>query len=235
MPQEFYMYTRKIRLLSVMNVCCLLTAIFCVGLSLELLINRRFDLAVLAFALLFSLCVVIMVFIARHTHLLSADTEPYCVPLFLESKDAIISALGAKEIENTVYASVIAIKGYSTRIMIQEAEPFDKSLMSKQRKKANQILNKQLNAHSEVPLYSALKMIRINLVICEKNSPSLHEYLSRSTSNLLSRNEIVIPAAVILSEQKMLYPKCTADVTPNQLSRYTAVATYLVDRLNTVQ
>ena len=100
-----------------------------------------------AFALLFSLCVVIMVLIARHTHLLSADTEPYCVPLFLESKDAIISALGAKEIENTVYASVIAIKGYSTRIMIQEAESFDKSLLSKQRKKANQILNKQLNAH----------------------------------------------------------------------------------------
>lgn len=235
MPQEFYMYTRKIRLLSVINVCCLLTAIFCVGLSLELLINQGFDLTVLVFALLFTLCVVIMVFIARRTHFLPADTEPYCVPLSFKSKDAIISALGAKEIDNAVYASVIAIKGYSARIMIQEAESFDKSLLSKQRKKANQILNKQLNTRSEVPLYSALKMIRINLVICEENSPSLHEYLTGSTSNLLSRNEIVIPAAVVLSERKMLYPKCMADVTPNELSRYIAVATYLVEKLNRVQ
>ena len=113
--------------------------------------------------------------------------------------------------------------------MIQEAESFDKSLLSKQRKKANQILNKQLNTRSEVPLYSALKMIRINLVI------SLHEYLTGSTSNLLSRNEIVIPAAVVLGERKMLYPKCMADVTPNELSRYIAVATYLVEKLNRVQ
>ena len=235
MPQEFYSYIRKIKLFSVMNLCCLVSCIICIGLSLELWLTHGFDLTMLAFALLFTICVVIMVFIARRTHSLSADTEPYCVSLSLKSKDAIISALGAKEIDNAVSASVIAIKGYSARIIIQEAESFDKSLLSKQRKKANQILNKQLNTRSEVPLYSALKMIRINLVICEENSPSLHEYLTGSTSNLLSRNEIVIPAAVVLSERKMLYPKCAADVTPNELSRYIAVAAYLVEKLNRVQ
>lgn len=235
MPREFYARARTIKTFTLINLFCLLSSIVSVCLSFELLLTRGLDLLILPFILIVLLCVILMVWVEQRTRFLSKDLDPYYAPLFFETKEYIVSVLGAININDEIYASTDSINGYSARILVQDATHCNYTELSKQRKKANQVLNKRYGTQQEVPLYSALKMIRVNLLICNEDSESLHQYLSNNIGKLLSRNEVVIPVAAVINEQKILYPKCPANLTLNQLSRYVAVADYLIEKFSTEQ
>lgn len=232
MPQEFFSRTKAMRAFAVGNLCCLISIIISVGLSIELLICGLISLS-LPLILFSVLCVTIMVLIDRKIYFMSIDSEPYRISLHSGATDFIISKLNAHEIYSGVFVADTSICGYATHIMIQSILLFDSSELSKQRKKAHQVMKKRCKMKVDVPLYDALKMIRVNLVICERDSPSLYAYLQKNAVNLLHRNETVIPVVVVLSEQIMLYPNCMANLTLNQISRYVAVANYLAEKFST--
>ena len=227
MPKEFYERARTVKVFAIINFCSVILSVVSVCMLLEMLFVFGISLLTIPFFLLLFASVLSMILTEGRSRVLSEDKEPYCVSIFPDSTKSILTALCANEIKEDVFVSLTNINGYSTRILVQEIKFFDNVALSKERKKTNQFLNRFFNTQQMVPLYSALKMIRINIIVCHRANEALYRYLSKSTENLFFRNEIIIPVVVVLEQRSALFPKISPNVNLNQLSRYLAAVTYI--------
>ena len=136
------------------------------------------------------------------------------------NKESLIAAFNANQIMDDTYIVFRKKDDLRLRMLLQFIPRFDKEVLAKQRKNANKIINKQYNIKGNLPLYDALKMLRINLVICEEMSDSVLHWVERDTAKLMGRNESIINAAVVIKQRMLLLPDCPHGATYIEIRKY---------------
>lgn len=230
MPTKFKQRVRVMRISAYSDLICLIAAMFVIVLSAEILIWQGLSVYLIPCAIVMVACVISAYLFHRHMKKLAADKDPYRVSLPEMTKDMIIARMGATEVVTNGYAATQRWDKYSLRIALQFTDRFDREHISQQRKQLNSKYNRSYGVKRAVSMFDALKMIRINLIVCEEENDELVKYL-RTAQQTVFRNEIIVPAAVILGEQVLLYPNCVAGLMVNQVNRYAAVAEYLIQNL----
>lgn len=231
MPPRFYTRTRTMKRCAVSDLICTVILIVALGSAVELLVLHGSFLAIAIAMAAVLTCVVLLVCNARRIKALSDSLIPYCIPLDNETLSSIVSSLDAAEMGSGGYAAFSKLGKYTVRLLIQHAPQFDQRELSQQRKKLNRKINARYQVKSQMPLFEALSMLRINLVVCNEAPADLSEYLEQNIEVLLSRNELIVPAVIVLDRQQLFFPDCMAALTINQLARYVTAAQYLCDAL----
>lgn len=219
------------RLCAITDLICRLILIMAIGLTVELLALHSGFPAILILLAVMLLCVVFLACSAKRIHALSKHLAPYCVPLGNVTLSSLISAFGASEMGNGGYVAFSRIGRYHFRLVLQHTPQFDREEISRARKTLNKKINAQYRLQTKMSLWDAYSLIRINLVVCQQRSDELLETMHGNMETLLSRNEVIIPAAIVLDSGELFFPDCMARLTPNQLNRYIAAAQYLYNTL----
>lgn len=231
MPPRFYARTRTMKRCAVSDLICTVILIMALGLAVELLVLHGSSLAISIAMATALTCMVLLVRNARRIKALSKPLTPYCVPLDDVTFSAIVSGFDAAEVESGGYAAFSKLGKYSVRLLIQHTHRFDHGELCQQRKKLNRKNNAHYKTKTEMPIFEALSMLRINLVVCDEAPDDVWEYLEKNIELLLSRNELIVPAVIALDRQQLFFPNCMASLTINQLARYVAAARYLCSAL----
>lgn len=199
-----------------------------IGLEIEaFLLNASAQIKLIIFALI-AVCSIILIYLG------SVKPPPittHQIPILCTKKDSLITSLNAGQILDDAYIVFQNINTFKLRMLIQFIPQFDKDILAIQRKKANRKINMQCHVKSNQPFHDALKMLRINLVVCEDLSDPVLRWVEHDTANLLSRNESIIQAAVILKQGVLLFPDCPHGLTYIEIKKYELAAKLLCSLL----
>ena len=119
----------------------------------------------------------------------------------------------------------------SLRILIQWVPDCGQEEILTQRKKANRRINQAYPVKAEAPLFDALRMARVNLIVCEDLSDELIRRVERDTEKMLGRNESIINAAIALKDKTMVFPDCLHGPSYIEIQKYEAAAKTLCNSL----
>lgn len=149
------------------------------------------------------------------------------------NKEYFISSNNAVPVYEDTYVILRNEGKYKMRILIQFVSRFDSNLLTSHRKIANHNINKKYNMQNNLPLHDALKMLRINLVICDEMSDDARKWVGRNTELLLSRNESIVNAAAFLNQETFIFPDCLSGLTYNEIIKYELAANTLCSLFGT--
>ena len=161
----------------------------------------------------------------------TGDLSQYEIPIVASDLEAVVLALNAEKIDDDHYVSFRKKDGIMVRILAQYGSAFTKRESTAKRKRANKVINARYGISSKASLYDALSSLRINLVICNRRNDELLSWLNANTTMMLRRNEAIVSAAIIMGEQRLLFPACMEDLSIINLKRYEMAAVVLMECL----
>ena len=231
MPEQFDKRICAQKTLIITELVCIIIIIIAIGLTAEVMITKSG--VQIAYILLAIVCffVLILVCISLYIKSASSCSELYTISIASSSLQSITDAFFANMIEEDAYISFCKIGKFSLRLLIQYTPKFDNKDLAQKRKKINRIINSRYHITTPMSMYEALTKLRVNLYVCERSSDEVYKFLKRDISILLKRNEIVIPAAVILDQKKLIFPDCMYGLTLTELKRYEIAARFLSNSL----
>lgn len=225
MPDLFYQRLKRLKTQGILTLLCVIFA-FASGI-LGVAVWTENQIAAVCFFVLFSGSLVGIYVLARRGERKERLPEPYSVPVFLNRKEAILSAFGANRVEENSYVGFCSWGDFSMRVLILLDDCFDADAASRNRKRANRKINQQYQMSNEISMDQSYSALRINLAIVEQDNGALHHWVNRNPGELLRRVEAIINAAVVLDEQKLLFPCVQEAVTLRDLNKYQAAAELL--------
>lgn len=230
MPLQLHKRIRIMKMLAVIELICVILVIMNMALIIEVSCSVRNTYLILKLCVVTCVCCFLVIGIA----LFRRNTDQKVIyEMHIKQNDfqSIVDVLSGEKIEMDAYISFNKVGNMSSRTLIQYCPVFDKSALSKRRKVLNRKVNQKYQVNSEVSYFKVSSMFRINLVVCDNSSAALRKWLYQNNANLLSRNESIIPVAIILDEHMLLIPDCGCGLSFNDLNRYESAVRFLCDRL----
>ena len=109
--------------------------------------------------------------------------------------------------------------GPSTRIPLVGLPTYDKQMLKKKRDGANRRANQEWHTKQWVSQFDAVKMLRINCVVCEEVNDALQKEMCRNAETLLRRVEVIVNMAVV-GDRLLVPPLQGARLDLPSLKRY---------------
>lgn len=227
MPSLFHDRIRKMRICAFVQLGCFILAIISGGIFIECLFYNVELSVFLCLGSVVCICVLVILFCSRY---LKKDTDKlvqYEIPTWASDLEEVAQALSAGQMDSNSYVSFQKRGRISVRILVQYNPEFDKKEASRNRKRVNKVINTKFGVSSRVSMYDALSSIRINMAVCNRRNDDLISWVNTNTGMLLHRNEAILSAAVILDENKLIFPACMENLTIAELNRYEAACLVL--------
>ena len=155
------------------------------GLEIEAFFSSASPPVKSVLAIMILLCI-FLIFCAESVKKKPESKEVYQIRIEPTDKEYFASSNDAAPVCEDAYVILRNEGKYKVRILMQFAPEFDSNSLTKQRKTANRIINKKYNIQSNLPLHDALKMLRINLVVCDEMSEDACKWVGSNTELLLS-------------------------------------------------
>ena len=105
------------------------------------------------------------------------------------------------------------------RMLIQYENQFNRELVAKNRNKANYKANKTLGIKQVASNWEIMRMLRINLLICNNSSNELLNWV-QSTSHSIRRAESIFNFAYIRSEDALIVPALQGSFEVSQVRNH---------------
>ena len=121
-----------------------------------------------------------------------------------EKLAALLSGEGAVYSEADAVCFLIEERHMRIRELIQTVSAFDRAAVKKARERANRRINRLIGETDRME--SGVKYMRINCVVCDSESDALVRWVVSDFARLLTRNEIIVHAAVIRDRSELLLP-----------------------------
>lgn len=137
-----------------------------------------------------------------------------------EKLDALLRGEGAVYSEADTVCFLTEERHMRIRELIQTAPAFDRAAVKKARERANRAVNRLL--HETDRMEPGIKYMRINCVVCDFESDDMVRWVVSDFARLLTRNEIIVHAAVIRDRSELLLPVIQEPVYPYVLDLYQA-------------
>ena len=116
--------------------------------------------------------------------------------------------------------------GPSTRILLVGLPTYDKQLLKKKKDGANRKANQEWYTNQWVAQSDAVKMLRINCVVCDEVNDALQSEMCRNAETLLRRVEVIINMAVV-GDRLLAPPLQGARLDLPSLKRYVKAVTLM--------
>ena len=231
MPSLFYERVRKMRICAYVQLVCIIFAMMSGGIFIASLFYNAELSVCLGFGSVGCICVLLILFSSRYLKKDTRNLLQYEIPMWATNVEEVASALSAGRIDNDSYVSFRKKGRISVRILVQFDSEFISKEVSRKRKRVNKIINSKFGVSSQVSMYDALSSIRVNLVVCNRRNDELISWVNANTRMLLHRNEAIVSAAVILGENKLIFPACIENLSIAEVSRYEAAGLILASCL----
>lgn len=228
MPNELKKQIKNLKIRAVLITSLGIFLAILVGLEIEAFILYANAQIKVVIGVLILICLIIMIYLISAKQ---SQIPSHQIHISYANKESLITSFNASQIMDDAYIVFQKKDDLRLRLLLQFIPQFDKDILAKQRKKANRMINTQYNIQENLPLYDALKMLRINLVICEEMSNSVLLWVERDTAKLMGRNESIINAAVVLKQGLLLIPKCPHGATYLDIRKYELAAKTLCSTL----
>lgn len=179
------------------------------------------------------LSIVVLLFVYFFLKRRSGVFTPYRIPISVPDKNAAFQMLYATPIDQNAYLFLGSRGSIKVRLLALYQPSFSASSFSKQRKQINANINQQYHIPQQEPYFDAVSRLRINLVVCDNSNDELEKWVSKNPVHLLSRNESIVSAAILIKEQTLLLPAFLSEnLYWKEIKKYEAAATLLVERLS---
>lgn len=209
-------------------IACLL--IILIGLEIEACMYGRWYLS---FVFLSMICVCLLTLLVL-SYLKKKQNlrQVYRIPVDCENLDSVVCVFSAAKVCDGAYVSFRKYGKHTLRILIQCVPGCGQKQISTQRKKANRLINQTYHVKAEAPLFDALRMVRVNLIVCDALSEELIRRVERDTEKKLSRNESIINAAIAVKDKTMVFSDCLHGPSYIEIQKYEAAARTLCNSLS---
>lgn len=228
MPNELRIRIKKRKIRAALITTLGLFLAILIGLEIEAFIRYANIQIKVVIGVLVLICLMILIYLVSAKQSLVTLHQ---IQISYANKESLITSFNANQIMDDAYIVFQKKDNLRLRLLLQFIPRFDKEVLAKQRKNANKMINKQYNIKGNLPLYDALKMLRINLVICEEMSDSVLHWVERDTAKLMGRNESIINAAVVIKQGMLLFPDCPHGATYIEIRKYELAAKTLCSSL----
>ena len=229
MPPVFFERIRKMRICAWIELFCVVFLIFFSGLFFESLLRG----APLWPALLFAFVCAIGLYISYIYFNKFEKPEPYRIHISVKDFDSVAQALGAVMLEDDAFVVFREQERISLRILALHCKAFHKKELDVRRRRLNKCINRKYQIRSTGPWDEIGRRARINLVVCDSGNAKLTSWVCACTEMLLRRTEAIIPAALILDEETLLFPAYMQHLHIMELKRYETAALVLTECLKT--
>lgn len=210
-----------------LTIVCFLMIL--IGLEIEACLYRRWYLS---FLFLSMICVCLLtLFVLSCLKKKQNFRQVYRIPVDFDNMDSIVCAFSAAKVCDGAYVSFRKYGKTTLRILIQWVPDCEQEQISAQRKKANRLINQAYPVKAEAPLFDALRMARVNLIVCDDLSDELIRRVERDTEKMLGRNESIINAAIALKDKTIVFPDCLHGPSYIEIQKYEAAAKTLCNSL----
>lgn len=232
MPDRLKVRIRNLKIYSLLSSLLWWFLVVFFGLEIEAFLSSAGLLTKSVLFILILICFILIRVVGSAKKKL-APKEVYQIEIPPTNKEYFISSNNAVPVCEDTYVILRNEGKYKVRILIQFAPKFDSNFLTKQRKTANRIINKRYNIQSNLPLHDALKMLRINVVVCDEISDNARKWVERNTELLLSRSESIVNAAAFANQGTILFPDCPSGLTYNEILKYELAARTLCSLFGT--
>lgn len=226
MPNQMKLRIKSLKQYSCLLGCFSWVLVIFVGLEIQAFLFSANTSVKLVILLLIILSLVVVLFLEVWKKK-QGPGEIYKIKISCTDRESLITSSNSIPICENANVIMLSKDKYKIRILLQFISIFDANILGKQRKVANRMINKQYRISSDLPMHDALKMLRINLVVCDEVSDSTYRWVERDTAHLLSRNESIVNAAIILNQGILLFPDCLPGPTYIEIKKYELAATIL--------
>ncbi len=137
-----------------------------------------------------------------------------------ELLDALLRGDGAVYSEADSVCFLMEERHMRIRELILTVPAFDRAAVRKARERANRSINRLIGETDRME--SGVKYMRINCVVCDSESDALDRWVVSDFARLLTRNEIILHAAIIRDRSELLLPVIKEPVYPYVLDLYQA-------------
>ena len=137
-----------------------------------------------------------------------------------EKLAALLSGEGAVYSEADAVCFLIEERHMRIRELIQTVSAFDRAAVKKARERANRRINRLTGETDRMD--PGIKYMRINCVVCDSESDDLVRWVVSDFARLLTRNEIIVHAAVIRDRSELLLPVIKEPVYSSVIDLYQA-------------
>lgn len=232
MPLSFYKHIRRLWLHAIVDLIGTVLLIVFLALSIELLIAKRSAGMLLVTAFIIVIFGTVMIINKKKLKIDFSNTPPYKIPITIDTIHGFAQSCGANSIDDSsAYVTFAYIQKIRVRMLIQYSSEFDHAIISKKRKQLNKVVNTKYSIKTSGSLYDSLASLRINLVICDKSSLAMIDWVNKKTTELLSRNESIVSVAVDLEEKTLLFPSHVSNLSIIELKKYVLAGEYLINCL----
>ena len=202
---ELRLMLRRLRRLARMQLALFLLGIPMAVISAALLFSRS-ERWYLAVGILLLAAIGLFAYL-RAERRYRADDQDQAIFRFSirpEKLAALLSGDGAVYSEADAVCFLIEERHMRIRELIQTASAFDRAAMKKVRERANRAVNRLI--HETDRMEPGKKYMRINCVVCDSESDDLVRWVVSDFARLLTRNEIIVHAAVVRDRSELLLP-----------------------------
>lgn len=231
MPTRYYRRIDTMKKLAYTEIICTIVLVMSGILLIEVLVAKTNAWAMASLLSIFLVCVCVLIGTVQYGNSVSKQAEIYQISISGTDWNHIVNVFGGVDILPNTCVSFSTTHGFSARTLIQYCDCFNRQELANQRSKANQLINKRYGVDSSVSLFEAKTKFRINLVVCQKNSPELLAWVKHDVNKLLSRNESIVQMAIALDDNLLLVPDFTNPLMLHELNRYVVATQMVCDRL----
>jgi hypothetical protein len=234
MPEIFYDDTRRMRQHARREFLFILIAVASLILFVAAIVEKlRFLMICLPFIGGLS-CLAL--YLSKRSFLRHKPTDTYfAIPAPPLSLEALTEALGCEKLTEDAYVLLVENKWLRLRLLLQYTAIFDREFLTKERSHLNKAINQKYHLKETGPLDEIGKRLRINLVVCEQDSPAVVQWVGQNRNHIIHRNEGIIHAAVALDSRVLYLPRIYDELTSNQLDKYCAAAEILTGVLQIIE
>ena len=228
MPSEYEQNIRRMKQTAIVSLVCVCGSVLSLCIGIAVAFWKEQVLWGVAAAVIAAVFVAVMILLEKRFKAETRRDTLYRIDTDVDQLDLILQRLQAVPVIPDAYVAFHSHNKMKIRTIVSFTLDYDSKEIKQHRKKVNREINRVYGVKSKMPLYEALSMLRINLVVCPTGGNAVSEWVSRNADSLLYRNEAIIHAAIILEEKKLLIPAVLASLDLGQLHTYQTAISYLL-------
>ena len=229
---EFDLYYHLLKKNAVFN--CIWIVLSLVGIIFSVavvFVNRNKWYVSLGFALFVVLISIIYQIIEQHyVDQIKEYKKPLLFPITSSTIQRIVQGKIGECIEKDIYFLLTETKTGRFRELIQVVDSFDSKKIGADRKRINKKINQKYAISNEMPRFA--NWLRINLVVCNKPSEKLINWVNCNAEQLLRRNEAIVNVVILIEAKKMVFPIISQGIALDQFRSYERAFLFLSEQLD---
>lgn len=155
-------------------------------------------------------------------------SEPFVLAIRYGEAEDVLRALKVSPVTKDAFYSIRPVGKTTVRLLAIFSDEKGTNLKAA-KKRANAAINKLSEYKAEQPVYKALRMLRLNVVIAQRA-----DGMEMNSALLCSqgRNEMILEAVIFLQDRRLMIPCVPKGADIHEIQRYRTAAMMLADALS---